>query len=60
MDMDERVGPGGLTRRKFLRGVGVAGTLLMLPSPGQGRRQHQRTLYDLMEHDLIPAADSAD
>jgi len=28
-----------------------------LPSPGQGRRQHQRTLYDLMEHDLIPAAD---
>ena len=31
-----------------------------LPSPGQGRRQHQRTLYDLMEHDLIPAADTAD
>jgi len=28
-------------------------------SPGQGRRQHQRTLYDLMEHDLVPAADSA-
>ena len=31
-----------------------------LPSPGQGRRQHQRTLYDLMEHDLVPAADFAD
>jgi len=29
------------------------------PLPGQGRRQHQRTLYDLMEHDLVPAADSA-
>ncbi len=28
-------------------------------SPGQGRRQHQRTLYDLIEHDLVPAADSA-
>ncbi len=30
------------------------------PLPGQGRRQHQRTIYDLMEHDLVPAADSAD
>ena len=29
------------------------------PSPGQGRRQHQRTIYDLMEHDLVPAADSS-
>jgi CubicO group peptidase (beta-lactamase class C family) len=28
------------------------------PLPGQGRRQHQRTIYDLMEHDLVPAADS--
>ena len=31
-----------------------------LPSPGQGRRKHQRALYDLMEYDLVPAADSAD
>ena len=28
-------------------------------SPGQGRRQHLRTIYDLMEHDLVPAADSS-
>jgi CubicO group peptidase (beta-lactamase class C family) len=29
------------------------------PLPGQGRRNHQRTIYDLMEHDLVPAADSS-
>ncbi len=29
------------------------------PLPGQGRRKHQRTIYDLMEHDLVPAADSS-
>ena len=28
-------------------------------SPGQGRRQHLRTIYDVMEHDLVPAADSS-
>jgi CubicO group peptidase (beta-lactamase class C family) len=28
-----------------------------LPSPGDGRREHQRALYDLMEHDIIPAAE---
>ena len=27
-----------------------------IPSPGDGRREHQRAIYDLMEHDLIPAA----
>jgi len=27
-----------------------------IPSPGEGRREHQRAIYDLMEHDLIPAA----
>jgi CubicO group peptidase (beta-lactamase class C family) len=26
-----------------------------LSSPGDGRREHQRALYDLMEHDIIPA-----
>ena len=28
-----------------------------LPSPGEGRREHQRALYDLMEHDIIPAVE---
>jgi CubicO group peptidase (beta-lactamase class C family) len=26
-----------------------------LPSPGDGRREHQRAIYDLMEQDIIPA-----
>ncbi len=29
------------------------------PTPGRGRREHLRTIYDLMEHDLIPAANTA-
>jgi CubicO group peptidase (beta-lactamase class C family) len=28
-----------------------------LPSPGEGRREHQHAIYDLLEQDLIPAAD---
>lgn len=28
-----------------------------LPSPGDGRREHQHAIYDLMEQDLIPAAE---
>jgi CubicO group peptidase (beta-lactamase class C family) len=28
-----------------------------LPLPGEGRREHQHAIYDLMEQDLIPAAD---
>ena len=28
-----------------------------LPSPGDGRREHQRAIYDLMEQDIIPAAE---
>jgi CubicO group peptidase (beta-lactamase class C family) len=28
------------------------------PSAGEGRREHQRAIYDLMEQDLIPAADT--
>ena len=27
-----------------------------MPSPGDGRREHQHAIYDLMEQDLIPAA----
>ena len=34
MNLSERVGPGGLTRRKFLRGVGAAGTLMMMGPVG--------------------------
>jgi CubicO group peptidase (beta-lactamase class C family) len=29
-----------------------------LPSPGDGRREHQRAIYDLMEADLIPAVEA--
>jgi CubicO group peptidase (beta-lactamase class C family) len=29
-----------------------------LAEPGDGRREHQRAIYDLMEQDLIPAADA--
>ena len=29
-----------------------------LPSPGDGRREHQRAIYDLMEEYLVPAADT--
>jgi CubicO group peptidase (beta-lactamase class C family) len=29
-----------------------------LPSPGDGRREHQRAIYDLMEENLIPAVES--
>jgi CubicO group peptidase (beta-lactamase class C family) len=28
-----------------------------LPSPGDGRREHQRAIYDLMEQDIVPAAE---
>jgi CubicO group peptidase (beta-lactamase class C family) len=28
-----------------------------LPLPGEGRREHQRAIYDLMAQDLIPAAE---
>jgi CubicO group peptidase (beta-lactamase class C family) len=28
-----------------------------LPSPGEGRREHQRAIYDLMVQDLIPAVE---
>lgn len=28
-----------------------------VPSPGDGRREHQRAIYDLMERHLIPAAE---
>ncbi len=28
------------------------------PSPGRGRGEHLRAIYDLMEHDLLPAADT--
>ncbi|MGH7833268.1 MAG: serine hydrolase domain-containing protein [Candidatus Binatia bacterium] len=28
-----------------------------LPVPGEGRREHQRAIYDLMERNLIPAAE---
>jgi CubicO group peptidase (beta-lactamase class C family) len=29
-----------------------------VPSPGDGRREHQHAIYDLMEHTLIPAAET--
>jgi CubicO group peptidase (beta-lactamase class C family) len=29
-----------------------------LPSPGDGRREHQRAIYDLMQEYLVPAADT--
>lgn len=28
-----------------------------LPTPGDGRREHQRAIYDLMDRDLVPAAE---
>ena len=28
-----------------------------LPSTGEGRREHQRAIYDLMEQDLVPAVE---
>ncbi|HEX2230208.1 MAG TPA: serine hydrolase [Candidatus Binatia bacterium] len=28
-----------------------------VPSPGEGRREHQHAIYNLLEQDLIPAAD---
>ena len=28
-----------------------------LPSPGDGRREHQHAIYDLMEQDLVPAVE---
>jgi CubicO group peptidase (beta-lactamase class C family) len=28
-----------------------------VPTSGEGRREHQRAIYDLMEHDLVPAAE---
>jgi CubicO group peptidase (beta-lactamase class C family) len=38
-----------------LRLVAVA---MSVPESGEGRREHQRAIYDLMEHDLIPAAET--
>jgi CubicO group peptidase (beta-lactamase class C family) len=29
-----------------------------VPEPGEGRRDHQRAIYDLVEHDLIPAVET--
>jgi CubicO group peptidase (beta-lactamase class C family) len=29
-----------------------------VPTSGEGRREHQRAIYDLMEHDLVPAAET--
>jgi CubicO group peptidase (beta-lactamase class C family) len=29
-----------------------------LPLPGEGRREHQRAIYDLMERDVIPAVET--
>ena len=29
-----------------------------LPSPGDGRREHQRAIYDLMEYHLVPAVEA--
>jgi CubicO group peptidase (beta-lactamase class C family) len=29
-----------------------------VPVPGEGRREHQRAIYDLMERDLIPAVET--
>jgi hypothetical protein len=31
-----------------------------VPTPGDGRREHQRAIYDLMERHLIPAAERKD
>jgi hypothetical protein len=31
---------------------------MSVPESGEGRREHQRAIYDLMEHDLIPAAET--
>ena len=28
------------------------------PLPGQGRREHLRAIYDLVEYDLLPAVDT--
>ena len=28
-----------------------------VPLPGQGRREHQHAIYDLMEQDIVPAAE---
>ena len=30
-----------------------------LPSPGEGRREHQRALYDLMEQEIVPAVEKS-
>jgi CubicO group peptidase (beta-lactamase class C family) len=29
-----------------------------LPSPGDGRREHQHAIYDILEHEILPAAES--
>ena len=29
-----------------------------LPAPGEGRREHQRAIYDLMERQIVPAAET--
>lgn len=38
-------------------GVKLVAAVTSSPIPGEGRREHQRALYDLMEQDLIPAAE---
>ena len=30
-----------------------------LPISGEGRREHQSSIYDLLEQDLIPLADAS-
>jgi CubicO group peptidase (beta-lactamase class C family) len=29
-----------------------------LPAPGEGRREHQRAVYDLLEHEIVPAVEA--
>jgi CubicO group peptidase (beta-lactamase class C family) len=29
-----------------------------LPAPGEGRREHQRAVYDLLEHEILPAVEA--
>ncbi len=37
--------------------LNLAAVTTSVPSPGEGRREHQRAIYDLMERYLIPAAE---
>jgi CubicO group peptidase (beta-lactamase class C family) len=36
--------------------VKMVAAITSVPLPGEGRREHQSALYDLMEEDLVPAA----